>query len=272
MNLDMDVMAYLALVEGAKRPPLHQLLVPEARAVYAAGCEANGLPRNPLVSITEIMAHTSAGVLNLRLYRMNGSGQSLAPGLVFFHGGGWVVGSLDTHDSICRELAFAGGCCVIAVDYRLAPEHPFPAATDDAIASYRWIVEHAKELGIDASRMGVAGDSAGGFLATYVALSMRNDVAAIRPKLQLLFYPVTNLAAESAGYSRIASGFPFTGVTMRWFRDHYVSRDAGRSDDIRLAPLNAPDLVGSPDTLNRHIGLRPAVRRRGGIRASVAEG
>ncbi|VVD33692.1 alpha/beta hydrolase [Paraburkholderia dioscoreae] len=256
MSLEPDVLAYLDLVERAKRPPLFQLPVPEARVAYALGCEMNGLQRDASVATADMVAHTSTGPLNLRSYWTVESERSLAPGLVFFHGGGWVVGSLDTHDSICRELARASGCRIVAVDYRLAPEHPFPAAIDDALASYQWIAQNADGLGIDASRLGVVGDSAGGFLATFVSLSAGDYPKEIRPKLQLLFYPVTDLAAESAGYSRVASGLPFTSVTMRWFRDHYVQR-ALDADDVRLAPLNALDLTASPDTLIVTSGFDP---------------
>jgi acetyl esterase len=256
MNLEPDVLAYLDLVERAKRPPLYELSVPEARAAYALGCETNGLPRDAAVATADLVAHISTGPLNLRSYWTVESERSLAPGLVFFHGGGWVVGSLDTHDSICRELALASGCRVISVDYRLAPEHPFPAAIDDAVASYQWIALNAKELGIDASRLGVAGDSAGGLLATFVSLSARDYAKAIQPKLQLLFYPVTDLAAESAGYLRVASGLPFTSATMRWFRGHYVQH-AFDADDVRLAPLNVSDLTASPDTLIVTSGFDP---------------
>ncbi|SFU20891.1 alpha/beta hydrolase [Paraburkholderia aspalathi] len=257
MSLDRDVLAYLDLVERAKRPPLHQMTVSEARATYALGCEMNGLPCDALVATADVVAHTSVGRLNLRSYWANeDTERSLAAGLVFFHGGGWVVGSLDTHDSICRELARVSGCRVVAVDYRLAPEHPFPAAIDDAIASYQWIAQNAAGLGIDSSRLGVVGDSAGGFLATFVALSARDYAEEIRPKLQLLFYPVTDLTVESAGYSRVASGLPFTSATMRWFRDHYVQHSQG-ADDVRLAPLNALDLTGLPDTLIVTSGFDP---------------
>jgi len=257
MILDRDVLAYLDLVERAKRPPLHQLPVLEARAAYALGCETNGLPHSARVATADVVAHTSVGPLNLRSYWINDDTEgSLAPGLVFFHGGGWVVGSLDTHDSICRELARASGCRVVAVDYRLAPEHPFPAASEDAVASYLWIAQNAEGLGIDSSRLGVVGDSAGGFLATLVALSARDYAQELRPKLQLLFYPVTDLTVESAGYTRVASGLPFTSVTMRWFRDHYVQHSLS-AKDVRLAPLNALDLTGSPDTLIVTSGFDP---------------
>lgn len=257
MSLDRDVLAYLDLVERAKRPPLHQLPVPEARAAYALGCEMNGLSRDAGVAAANVVAHTSVGPLNLRSYWTNEDAErSLAPGLVFFHGGGWVVGSLDTHDSICRQLARTSGCRVVAVDYRLAPEYPFPAAIEDAVASYQWIAQNAESFDIDSSRLGVVGDSAGGFLATFVALSARDCAEEIRPKVQLLFYPVTDLTVESIGYPRVASGFPFTSVTMRWFRDHYVQHSLG-ADDVRLAPLNALDLTGSPDTLIVTSGFDP---------------
>jgi acetyl esterase len=256
MSLDPDVLVYLDLLKRANRLPLHQLPVQEARAGYAQGCEANGLPRNYSVATADMNVRTSAGPLNIRSYWVSGTDNCLVPGLVFFHGGGWVVGSLDTHDSICRELALVSGCRVVAVDYRLAPEHPFPAAIDDALASYRWIAENAEELGIDASRMGVVGDSAGAFLATLVALTELQNDEETRPKLQLLFYPVTDITTESVGYSRVVSGLPFTSVTIRWFRDHFAKHALG-AVGVQLAPLSAGDLAGSPDTLIVTSGFDP---------------
>lgn len=255
MRPHQDVLAYLDLVAQAKSPPLHQLSPPQARAAYAAGCQSHGLPRDPTVTAVDRVAHTSTGPLTLRLYRAaHDTDAALAPALVFFHGGGWVIGSLDTHDAICRELARASGCRVVAVDYRLAPEHPWPAASDDAVAAYRWIASNATELGIDASRLGVAGDSAGGFLAALVALCGADD-AAFRPKVELLFYPVVDLTAESAGYSRVASGLPFSAITMRWFREQYV-RPVPVANPRPLA-LTALDLRRAPDTFIVTSGFDP---------------
>jgi acetyl esterase len=167
--------------------------------------------------------------------------------LVFYHGGGWVVGDLDTHDPVCRYLAKASQCCVISVNYRLAPEHPFPAAVIDSSAAFDWIVRNAATIGIDVDRIGVAGDSAGGFLATYVALERMIANEEVKPHVQVLFYPVTDLTAESEGYLRVMEGFSFTSVTMRWFRDHYVASSRSPSD-TRLAPLLYLNLAGLPAT------------------------
>jgi len=166
------------------------------------------------------------------------------PGLVFLHGGGWVVGSLQTHDGLCRALANGGGCTVVSVDYRLSPEHKFPAAIDDAVAATRWVFENVSQLGIDRERIAVGGDSAGGNLAAAVALMLR-DAAGPRLAFQLLIYPVTDRNFETPSYIANADGFRLTRSAMQWYWNHYL-RSAADADDQRASPLRAASLEGLP--------------------------
>ena len=171
----------------------------------------------------------------------------MLPGLVFFHGGGWVIGDLDSHDDLCRDLAAQAGCAVLSVDYRLAPEHRFPAAADDAIAATNWVAANAAPLGIDPKRLAVGGDSAGGNLAAVAALAARD---AGRPlAAQLLIYPVTDMSRfEGESYATCGEGYGLTAGAMVWFRDHYLT-DANAARDWRVSPLLASDLGRSPPAL-----------------------
>jgi acetyl esterase len=159
------------------------------------------------------------------------------PGLIYFHGGGWVIGDLESHDQVCRALANAARLIVIAVDYRLAPESRFPAAVADALAATRWIAEHAAVLGVDRDKLAVAGDSAGGNLAAVVALAAR-DAAGPPIGAQLLIYPVTDMSRERASHRRHADQLPLTRGALRWFLDHYIA-DARDREDWRASPLCA---------------------------------
>jgi acetyl esterase len=160
------------------------------------------------------------------------------PAFVFFHGGGWVVGDLDTHDVVCRQIARDSGAVVIAVDYRLAPEHPFPAASVDAWSATTWIAAHADDLGIDSARIAVGGDSAGGGLAAVVAL-MARDSRKLRLALQVLVYPVLDLRAESASYSKYAEGYLLTRAAMKWYIAQYAPTPQA-ANDWHASPLLAP--------------------------------
>jgi acetyl esterase len=180
-----------------------------------------------------------AGTVPVRLYR---PGDGMLPAFVFFHGGGWVVGDLDTHDIVCRQLALQANVVVIAVDYRLAPEHPFPAAVDDAWSATLWVASHAADVGIDARRIAVGGDSAGGGLAAVVAL-MARDSRKLKLSLQAMIYPVTDLRAQSESYATFAEGFFLTRAGMQWYIAQYAPTDAAR-EDWRGSPLLAPWVHG----------------------------
>jgi acetyl esterase len=179
----------------------------------------------------------------------------LAPALVFFHGGGWVVGDLESHDVVCRQLADAGSLIVIAIDYRLAPEHKFPAAADDAIAATRWIAANARELGFDAARISVGGDSAGGNLAAVVALEARDGGG---PAIagQVLVYPAVDLAMTQGSHSEPETSVLLTHSVIRWFVDHYLN-GAADIHDWRASPARAQNLAGLPPAYVLTAGADP---------------
>lgn len=185
-----------------------------------------------------------AGPIPVRVYRP--AGDAPQPVVVFFHGGGWVIGSLHTHDGICRALADALGCVVVSVDYRLAPEHPFPAAVDDAFAATRWVQEHAAELGGDPRRVAIAGDSAGGHLAAVSAIQARD--AEIPLAFQLLVYPAVEHEFDRPSMHENAEGYFVTTADMRWFYGHFLA-DGSQASDWRVSPIHAPDLAGLPPAL-----------------------
>lgn len=176
------------------------------------------------------------------------------PILVYFHGGGWVVGAPASADSICRLLALHAGVQVLSVDYRLAPEHSFPAAHDDALAAFDYVVAQADSLGIDPTRIAVGGDSAGGGLAAVVALATRDRE--VKPAYVLMFYPVTDIAEEHPSRRLFASGYFLTNGMMRWFADHYAPPGVDRTDP-RVSPLHAGDLSGMPPSYVATAGFDP---------------
>ena len=254
--LDPEVRAVLELVIKAGRPPYHQLTPKEARQMFRETRPAT-TPTPPTIGLVkDLVAEGPLGSIPLRLYRPAGVAETTRlPVLVFFHGGGWVIGDLDTHDTLCRQLTAEAGVSVIAVDYRLAPEHKFPAAVDDSWAATRWVVAHAAELGVDGSRVAVGGDSAGGNLAAVVALLAR-DQGGPAIRLQALLYPVTDSSVDTGSYRDFAEGFLLTRESMLWFFNHYVNSEADRAD-WRLSPLRAPSLAGLPPALIVTAGFDP---------------
>ncbi len=186
-----------------------------------------------------------SGRLPVRIYVPDRAGPHGA--LVYFHGGGFVFCNLDTHDATCRSLANAAGCVVVSVDYRLAPEHPFPAAPEDCYAATRWTAEYAPSLGIDPARIAVGGDSAGGNLAAVVAL-MARERGGPPLRFQLLVYPVTDAACETESFHENAQGYLLTAGMMRWFWSRYLPGDADAAHPL-ASPLRAPDLSGLPPAL-----------------------
>jgi acetyl esterase/lipase len=178
-----------------------------------------------------------------RVYRPVGAGGPAAPGVVFFHGGGWVIGDLDTHDTHCRALCVAADAVVVSVAYRRAPEHPYPAPLEDCWAVTEHVARHAADLGIDRSRLAVAGDSAGGNLAAAVTLRARE--AAVPLRAQLLVYPVTDPTMSTESYRTFGDDHYLTAEAMRWFIDAYLPDPATRTLPL-AGPLHAPDLAGLP--------------------------
>jgi acetyl esterase len=227
-----------------------------ARARHRRDLATTAGPPRPLARVEAMEIPGAAGKLPARLYVADPATPEGAAGplLVYFHGGGWVIGDLDTHDSPCRFLAAETGTAVLSVDYRLAPEHPFPAALDDACAAFAWAAEHAAELGADPARIAVGGDSAGGNLAAAVSLQARDD-GGPRPAMQLLFYPVTD-ALGGPSRQDFAEGFQLTKADMDWFEAHYLSGGAS-GEDPRISVLRAEDLSGLPPAYVTTAGFDP---------------
>lgn len=247
-SLDPEVERLLELGRQAGRPPFEALTPEQARAAYAASWDVLQPPAADVGSVREQDIAGPGGELRLRIYRGAGTSPTdTLPCLVFLHGGGWVIGNLESHDRLCRRLANLAGICVVAVDYRLAPEHRYPAALHDACAALRWVADNAGELAIAPQRIGIGGDSAGGNLAAVIALMARDGNA---PPLihQALLYPVVDLTAGSDSYRRVTSGVPLTAATMHYFIDLYAPR-AGDRTDWRASPLLADSLAGSAPAL-----------------------
>jgi acetyl esterase len=255
-ELDPDAQRVLDLIREAGRPPYETLTPPEAREFYRAGRRILQPDPPEVAEVRNLEASAPHGPIRLRLYRGIGTERGATlPGMIYFHGGGWVIGDLDTHDGVCRLLANAAGCAVLSVDYRLAPEHKFPAAVDDAVNATEWIAANAATLGIDRDRLAVGGDSAGGNLAAVVALVVR-DRGGRRLRFQLLLYPATDFVESDNPQRERFEGVPLNVVTMNWFRDHYL-RSASDYADWRASPLRAQNLRGLPPAYILTVGFDP---------------
>lgn len=240
----LDPQARLVLDLSRQTParPFETGTPDEARRAYLAGLPTLQGEREPVAALSERTIAGPGGPLPLRIYRGQGAAAAGAPALLYLHGGGWVIGNLDSHDEICRWFANMAACVVVCPDYRLAPEHKYPGAVEDCRAAFAFMQSEADALGIDAKRIAVGGDSAGGNLATVLCLMACGDKNP--PIAQLLFYPNTDAAQGADSYRRFAEGFGLTAATMAWFRDHYVSH-AGDIDDWRVSPLKAASLAGA---------------------------
>ena len=213
-------------------------------------------PAPQIGAVRDVEAEGPLGAIPLRVYRPAGVPDARRlPAHVYFHGGGWVIGDIETHDVLCRQLTAEAGVAVVSVDYRLAPEHKFPASVDDAWAATRWVAGHADALGVDARRLSVGGDSAGGNLAAVVALLAR-DAGAPAIALQVLVYPVTDLGAETKSYADLADGYMLTRDSMRWFAAQYLA-EKDEAMDWRASPLRAATLTGLPPALIVTAGFDP---------------
>lgn len=247
MALHPEIQDFLSKAAALNLPAVHTLSPGQARDQMERLAAARNNDPTPVASTEALTIPGPNGDIPARIYRANDSRQ-LQPLLVYFHGGGHVIGSLDTHDGVARNLCAGAECAVVSVDYRMGPEHKFPAAFDDCTAATRWLAANAAQLGFDARRIAVGGDSAGGNLAAVVALALRDTK---EPELcfQLLVYPVTDYRCASASYEAYATGYGvLEAQTMRWFQGHYLDELIDQSD-WRASPLLAETKAGLPPAL-----------------------
>ena len=248
--------ALLRLIEEKGVPPTHTLTPAQARAVYRERRTFTQPDAPEVASVQNLQATGPSGSIPVRSYRPAGSSAAaMLPVLVYYHGGGWVIGDLDTHDVLCRQLANLSGCAVVSVDYRMGPEHRFPAAVDDCLAATHWVRDAASELGVDRSRLAVGGDSAGGNLAAVVAILAR-DAGDLPIAYQLLIYPATDMRRRHASHTTNGRGYLLTTETISYYHDHYIA-DAAHDLDWRASPLLHADLGRLPPALVLTAGFDP---------------
>jgi acetyl esterase len=242
-KLDPGVRALLDAIAALGEPPLESLSPPEARKRASESFVPVAGVLEPLRSIENMRIPGTLGEIPIRVYTPGTPAPR--PAMVYFHGGGWVLCDLDTHDVVCSAIAHRAGAVVVSVDYRLAPEHKFPAAVTDAYTATEWVSVNAARLGIDAARISVGGDSAGGNLAAVVSLKSRNQ-SGPAIALQALVYPVTDLSSTATpSYLEFAEGYQLSKSMMEWFRDQYLPNPDSAQDPY-ASPLLAPDLRGLP--------------------------
>lgn len=253
------------LLQGMANQPsvsYDSLGLEEARRSYRESRQRLQGPPAGVAQVRDMQAATSAGLLRMRLYKplslTGGQPDGELPCLVYFHGGGFTLGDLDSHDGLCRALSHQGQCALIAVDYRLAPEHRFPAAVEDAIAAVQWVRSEARTLGLDGSRLAVGGDSAGGALAAVAAMALRGEAPGLA--MQLLLYPIADMAHDLPSHHRFAQGYGLTRESLLWFRANYLP-DPSLVADWRASPLRG-----------EHAGLPPACVITAGFDPLLDEG
>jgi len=243
MPLDPQAAALIASLAGGT--PVELMAVEQSRAALEERSRLTAGEPRAVAEVRDATATGPDGAIPIRFYLPDAPRP--LPGLVFFHGGGWLRGSLQTHDALCRALALDADCAVVSVDYRMAPEHRFPAALDDCFAATRWVADNAAGLGIDARRLAVGGDSAGGNLTAAVA-QLARAAGGPRFTLQALLYPVTDFNLETPSYLRNAEGYMLTRAAMRYYWQQYLGPD-GDPSDARASPLRATSFAGLPPAL-----------------------
>ena len=252
--LDPQAKALLDLMIERGVPPTHTLSPQDARRFYLERRGVTQPEPRAVAEVVNLAAEGPHGAIPLRLYRPAAAPRP-APTLVYYHGGGWTMGDLDTHDVLCRQLADEAGCVVVSVDYRMGPEHRFPAAVDDVLAATRWLQAHADELGLDATRFAVGGDSAGGNLAAVVALAWRDAGEAVPLRFQLLIYPATDMRLVAPSHTTNGQGYLLTADTITYFRSQYIGPE--QYTDWRASPLLHGDLSKLPPSLVITAGFDP---------------
>jgi len=246
-----DVAAVIEAMAAAG-PPFEELGAVGAREASAARRRASAAVAPAVGSVEDTSVPVPDRSIPVRIYRPEGGAD--APVVVFLHGGGWTICDLDSHDALCRRLVRASGCTFVSVDYRLAPEHPFPAGLDDAAAVTDWACSNLASLG-SGGAIGLMGDSAGANLAAVVALARRSAGDVPIGALALL-YPIADCDLDNGSYREFATGFPLTRAAMAWYWDQYAP-DPGLRSDPRLSPLRTPDVAGAPATYVAVAGLDP---------------
>jgi acetyl esterase len=256
MALDPQVGDILQRVARAQHPEFWQQSVADARSSYERAAKVLDIAPRQVARVDNFAIRGLERPIAVRIYTPR-TGSELLPLVLFFHGGGFTIGSLDSHDAVCRMLCIDADCLVVSVDYRLAPEHPFPGAVDDAVEALGWVWGNARRLGGDQRRIAVAGDSAGGTLAAVCAIKARDHQMALC--LQFLIYPGVAARQDSASHQRLANGYLLDARTIQWFFGHYLRSDADRLD-WRFAPLEAEpavDLQGVAPALIMVAGFDP---------------
>jgi acetyl esterase/lipase len=267
MQLDANARVFLDLVAASGQPKLWDLTPPDARKKVVELTRMVEC-KEAIGKIEDRILPGPGGPLPFRVYTPVATEDEASGGVVFFHGGAWVLGDLDTHDCLCRILANESGCRLVSVDYRLAPEHPFPAAVEDACAATAWIGAHAAELAIDPTRLAVAGDSAGGTLAAVVCQSAKGF--GFKIALQVLLCPVTDIAPDNQSRREFVEGYFLEGPLMSWAGAHYLPSGVDINDP-RLSPLRAPEFSGLPPAVIHTAGF-DLLRDEGKAYADALEG
>ncbi len=255
MPLDPLLKAFLDQLEAQPTPKVWELEPAAAREAFVALMQLAGPKDVPIGKVTNLVVPSPNGDIPARSYTPVAAGGEPLPTLIFFHGGGFVIGSVETHDGLCRMLANLSACRVISVEYRLSPEHRFPAAVEDAFAATSWIEKNAAQIGVDATRLAVGGDSAGANLAAVVA-QMARDAGAPKLAFQMLLFPVTHLSADTVSRREFAEGYFLEGKAIEWFFNHYVAQETDRSDP-RASPALAEKVTGMPPAYIMVAGFDP---------------
>lgn len=255
MALDQESQWVLDLVEQAGRPKLHTLSPPEARQAYSDNVGALDTPKVEVARVEDHMVPVDGGEILVRTYRSHARvNDRKAPCLIYYHGGGWVIGNVQDYDRVCRALAEKAGIVVASVDYRLAPEHKFPVPVDDSVAAWRWAVENTEILGLDPARLAVGGDSAGGNISAVLAQQLAADD--ISPCFQMLIYPATDMSKEWPSWEENAVGKILERDLITWFQAQYLN-DGDERTDLRLSPLLAEDVSHLPEAFMLTAGADP---------------
>lgn len=243
MSIDPIAVGLLEQMAQAGMPPLNEMSPADARVAAEGFRDLAGEPEE-VADVSDSAIRGPGGDIPVRIYTPIGAGSDPLPCLIYYHGGGWVLGDIQGVDTACRALANRAGCKVVSVEYRLAPEHKFPAPLKDSYAALEWVAANAASIGVDADRLAVGGDSAGGNLAAAVAIQAR-DQGGPGLRLQLLVYPVTNHAFGTGSYTDNGDGYLLTRDMMEWFWDHYLTTAEDGKDPL-ASPLQAGDLSGLP--------------------------